>query len=521
MKKHSILLCFVMAIASCAGGPDAGTITSDESLRIFPDYSEVLIPCNLAPANFMIDNEADAFYTVLSNNGQSVTIKGQKVRIPEKDWKRLISGGDGRIEVNVFIRRGKEWAAFPTFGINISSDPIDRYIAYRKMPLIVQVYNSLEMIQRDITCFDEKVYFSNTMVHEKSEGTCVNCHAFSNYKTDNMQFHAREHNGGTILVIDGALRKVNLKTPMTISAGVYPSWHPTHKFIAYSNNKTYQEMHMMSHDKIEVLDQENDIVLYDIENNAISPIENDSSEMECFPTWSADGRTLYYVSNHYESPFDSERFDRILNDRLKLHFNLYAKPFDPDTRTWGPHYLVYDAAGKDSSMTWPRESPDGRFLMTCISTHGIFPIDQIASDLFLFDFKTGNARIIDEINSPYAESYHAWSSNSKWAMWSTRREDGTFTRLYFSHIDENGHFSKPFTLPQKDPESNRKLLYEYNVPEFQIEPISVRPEDFAKLISESDAIPAAFESKRETDNDGNLTTSDYRIDGMTGASVQK
>jgi len=519
MKRNIAILLLALAFPACKNTPGTDIAECDRSPAIFPDYTGVVIPRNLAPANFIIDSEADAYYTVLSNGNEHFAVKGRKVAISEEKWQKLTSGTENSIGVSVYVRNGDKWTGFAPFNIFLSEDPIDRYIAYRRIPLVVQGYRMLEMVQRDITGFDEKVYFSNAMVREDNAGTCVNCHAFSNYRTDNMQIHARESNGGTIIVTDGIPKKFNLKTAGTISAGVYPAWHPTHDYIAYSNNRTLQEMHLMSHDKIEVVDEENDIVLYDIKNNTVSPIENDSSEMECFPAWSADGRTLYYASNHFDSPFDSERFVRIFDNRYNLHFNLYAKPFDPETRTWGPHRLVFDAAAVDSSMTWPKLSPDGRYMMACISTHGIFPLDQIASDLFIFDFKDRTARRADEINSRYAESYHAWSSNSKWVMWSTRREDGVFTRLYFSHIDENGHFSKPFALPQKDPESNRKLLLAYNLAEFQIEPISISPDEFASVILDTQAIPAAFESKRETDNDGNIVTVDYRIDGTTGAST--
>ena len=51
-------------------------------------------------------------------------------------------------------------------------------------------------------------------------------------------------------------------------------------------------------------------------------------------------------------------------------------------------------------------------------------------------------------------------------MFTSRRDDGSYTRLYFSYVDENGRGSKPFLLPQKDPQQNRRLFKSYNVPEF-------------------------------------------------------
>ncbi len=499
MKRIPILILASM-LAACSGRPGNDAGISDSQPRIFPDYREVMIPRNIAPMNFIIDNEADAYYTVLSNGDEEVSIKGRKVCISDKKWRKLVSGPEDHIDIRINIRNDRQWTGLEPFSISLSNDLIDRYISYRRLPLVGRFYHVLDMVQRDITCFDEKTYLSNTMIQNEDNGTCINCHAYSHYRTDNMQFHVRQYRGGTILVTDGQMKKINLKTDSTVSAGVYPAWHPTHDFIAYSNNKTFQSVHAMSHDKIEVLDEENDIVLYDIRNNTVSPVENDSCEMECFPTWAADGRTLYYVSNHYEDPFDSQRGARLFTNDRELHFNLYAKPFNPDTRTWGQHRLVYDAASRDSSMTWPRVSPDGRYLMACISTHGIFPLDQIASDLFLFDFQTGNARHIDELNSQFAESYHSWASSSRWVMFSTRREDGVFTRLYFSHVDDNGNFSKPFALPQKNPEFNREQLVAFNVAEFMTEPIRFSAKEFADFIDDNAAIPALFESKRETDN---------------------
>jgi hypothetical protein len=42
-----------------------------------------------------------------------------------------------------------------------------------------------------------------------------------------------------------------------------------------------------------------------------------------------------------------------------------------------------------------------------------------------------------------------------------------YTKLYFSSIDDKGHATKPFLLPQKNPwEYYHKLFKAYNVPDF-------------------------------------------------------
>ena len=493
MRRVMIAIVAVLA-AACSPKAPTGANETDKVPAIFPDYTDVTIPRNIAPLNFLIEERGQDYVTVLENGDERVTIRGNRVKIRFKDWHRLTKGD--KINVRVYCKKEGKWNAYRPFSMTVS-DEIDPYISYRIIPVAVESYEKLSIRQRNLTNYKEKVIFANTMIQNNNEQTCINCHHYQNGSTDNMMFHVRHYKGGTVLVLDGKLKKVNMKTDSTISAGVYPSWHPTHDYIALSNNWTHQSVHAASHDKLEVIDENNDIILYETRTNTVSVIENDSSELECYPGWSADGRTLYYVSAHYEGPFGPGRENQLFLDRLSLHFSLYSKSFDPETRVWGKKKLIYDAAAKDSSMTWPRTSPTGRWMICCVSTHGIFPLDQIASDFVLFDLNDNSYRYADEINSQYAESFHVWSSNGKWLMFSTRREDGVHTRLYFSHIDEEGHFSKPMALPQRDPEFNRVFLNAFNIPEFMKEPVHITPRQFASFIANTDPTPSRYESKRE------------------------
>ena len=494
MKHWTIIAATLALTISCTGIPST-TFPVDNAPSIFPDYTEVVIPSNIAPLNFRIEEKGLKYVTVITGGSQKAVISGEKVEIPARKWEKIKKRG--LIGVQVYVMdKNKKWHSYLPFTISVSDDLIDPYISYRIIPVAVEAYQELAIKERNLTNFKEKVIFSNTMVQTNANGACINCHSYRDYSTDNMLFHVRQYKGGTVMVLDGKLHKVNMKTDHTLSAGVYPSWHPTHDYIALSNNRTHQSVHAASHDKLEVLDDISDLILYDIKTNTVSVIENDSCELENYPNWAADGKKLYYVSYRYEGPYGDKRKNEMFLAREDFHFNLYSKSFDPDTRVWGPTELVYDAAARDSSITWPRVSPDGRRLLACISTHGVFPLDQIVSDFIMFDLKDGSYRHVDELNSPFAESFHSWSSNGKWLMFSIRREDGVHTRLYFSHLDENGRFSKPFALPQKDPDFNREFLYAFNIPEFMKEPVHITPRQFASFISSTEATPAKYEPKK-------------------------
>lgn len=493
MKRYSIIISAVLALmAGCTGIPDAST-ESDYSPSIFPDYTDVVIPSNIAPLNFRIEEKGQKFVTVLTGGTEKVVIGGEKVIIPLRKWDRLKQ--NGQIGVKVYVRNDGKWNSYREFSIT-ASDMIDPYIAYRLIMPSVECYERLSINQRDITSFDEKVIYANQMVQHGESGQCINCHHFRNYSSGNMQFHMRQYLGGTILVTDGELNKINLKTDSTISAGVYPAWHPTHDYIAYSTNKTHQSIHAIDPNRIEVADEESDLILYDIRNRKVSIIENDPMEFECFPAWSPDGRTLYYVSAHYEAPFDSHRRDRVFIESRGIKYDLYRKSFDPDTRTWGRSELLFKASDHNLSATLPRVSPDGLWLMFSAAPYGVFHIWHRESELWMMNLQDGSIRCVEELNSPEVDSYHSWSSNGKWVIFSTRREDGAYTRLYIAHRNEDGTFSKPFALPQRDPDFNRVFMYSFNIPEFIKEPVRIKPKEFASFILSAPTIQSGFESKK-------------------------
>ena len=108
--------------------------------------------------------------------------------------------------------------------------------------------------------------------------------------------------------------------------------------------------------------------------------------------------------------------------------------------------LVFSADSLNKSATLPRISPDGRYLMFALAEYGVFHIWHHDADLWLLDLQTGEARAMQEINSPDTESYHAWSSNGKWVVFSSRRDDGTYTRPFFAHINKMIRAEVPFTV---------------------------------------------------------------------------
>ena len=210
-----------------------------------------------------------------------------------------------------------------------------------------------------------------------------------------------------------------------------------------------------------------------------------------FPYWSPDGKYLYYASAHFERKDTSSNKDRETILRYKeIKYNLYRRKYDAERREVSAPELVFDAAAIGKSATLPRISPDGRFLMFTLGEFGVFHIWHKDADLYLMDLGTGKVRPMSEINSNDVESYHSWSSNGRWVIFSSRRNDGNYTRPFIAHIDRNGKGSKPFELPQEVPDKHRSFMKSYNIPEFMHGPVEISPQTFAALIKNTQAIPA-------------------------------
>ena len=311
-------------------------------------------------------------------------------------------------------------------------------------------------------------------------GLCINCHTPNRTNPDQYVFHARGEHGATIIHRDG--KEVLLKAKNEVLGGsmVYPYWHPGGRYCAFSTNKTSQMFHMASNKRIEVYDSSSDVFVYDTQTNQTL---SDTLIMKKYwaencPVFSPDGKWLYFITAKrqvYPTDYDKERYD------------LCRVAFDEKTGKIGETVdTLVRASQEEKSVTWPRPSYDGKYIMYTRANYGYFSIWHEESDLWMLDLRTGETRSIDEVNSKRAESFHNWSANSHWFLFTSRRDDGLYTRLYFASVDDKGRVTKPFLLPQRDPKTfYRRLMYSYNTPDFTSRAVSLDSREISRRI-ESD-----------------------------------
>jgi WD40 repeat protein len=473
------LIAMMICLACCSRENTDNASPEGREPVIDPDYSGVTVPGNIAPLNFRIKEEGKGFIVkAVSSDGASIKISSSdgNVRFPMKSWKTLTSGN--RIKLVVFANTADgESKRFDTIYIDVAGEKIDPYICYRLLYPGYEYWSEMKIVQRSTESFRESSVFENQLL----DNNCVNCHSFRQNDPGKFLLHVRGSHGGTYFVEGDKVTRRSLRIKEMPANAVYPSWHPSGRFVAFSSNKTVQTFHMRPEKNIEVFDLYSSLFIYDVEKNEMfrCPEKDSVKYMETFPCWSPDGRYLYYCRAR-EAVKDADYRD--------VKYDLARKPFNPDTREFGSTEILFDARAINKSVSFPAVSPDGKFLVFTLHDYGTFSIWHREADLYLLNLKDGKSLRMN-LNSDETESYHSWSSNGRWLVFSSKRGDGLTARPYFSHIDSAGNSAKPFVLPQKDPGLYSRLSKTFNRPEFLTGKIKVAARDFERA-SKNDAVQA-------------------------------
>ena len=448
--------------------------------QIAPDYAGVTVPANIAPLNFTVQEPGDAYLVrIAATTGTQVEVRSTEPRIviPSAPWRQLLAANRGQsLSIDVYARGDDgTWQGFSTITSRIAAEDIDRYLVYRLIPPMHHAWRKIGIYQRSLESFG-----LTTVIENRNFGRngCVNCHTFKQNSTSAMSFQIRspDHGRPMMIVKDGEIRKVDTSTGEGISAASYHAWHPNGEIIAFARIKPMPFEHTAL-DARDVWDADSDLAVYFTEDNRVEtpPGIAASDRRETWPSWSSDGRSLYF-SSAPQVPFTN--FSDVRYDLMRISY-------DPATNIWGEPEVLVAAAETGLSALEPRESPDGNWLLFCLCQYGNFPVFQRSSDLYLMDLKAeGRPFRRLEINSDRSDSWHSWSSNSRWVAFASKRDGELLSRVYFSYVDAKGRFSKPFVLPQRDPEFYDSFTLTFNVPELVKDRIPVTRSQLGRAIAD-------------------------------------
>ena len=479
-KLSYILLAFLVCLMlpGC-GGRDNFTATdgSEGPLVIYPDYKDVTIPEKIAPLNFRYAMaDVRRARTTFTLDGKSVTIKGSEVEWRLGKWKAFLSGAAGqtitvRAEAVVDGRPVTDsWSVF------VSEDAMDGWLTYRLIEPSYQMYNEVSIRERCVENFDETIICD----YKHTDDACMNCHVHGQSRGDYSLYYIRGPKGGSILNQNGKLRKLTLNAEGMLSATVYGELHPDGRFGVFSTNIILPSFHTLPGKRMEVFDSASDLTVADFENNKMINVPHVArpDKFETFPCFSADGKSVFYcVADTLPVP---QRIHEVMYDLVRADFDTETGHIGEQVDT------VWSGRSNGGSVCHPKASPDGRWLMFSVADYGTFPLFHPECMLYLADLASGEIRPLDEIKGDKSDSYHSWSSNSRWFVFASKRGDGQYGKPYFCHLDAEGRTTKPFVLPQKSSRFYTYNLKSFNVPDLGDASTGMTVRDVRKLMKMED-----------------------------------
>lgn len=443
-----------------------------QSLQIVYPQDGSLFPPNLCAPSVEWEDPRNSLWQVsvkVGEDGETATFvtTSKSWRFPSKVWERVRRDAvtrDAKVQVKgVKLNKAGERTgpvqASEIVRLRISRDPADSYIVYRLVAPPFSSSKTPDLFLRDIREDEPRVFLSARRKY------CVNCHSFSSKQGNvgklSLQVRSLAAVGQKLPVYLGVYdidRRTGYRVqlPFQIQMTTFMDWSPDHERLAFSANQKIVALEPILYETQLAGMSTSDIAICDLTRNEayLLPGASDPNMLEIYPRWSPDGSRIVFS----RSPVGSHP--------ANVHFDLYVIPVDGGKQSVAQP--IEDAADNGRSNYFPRFSPDGKWFSFCQCDGG--DLIRSSSDLYLKagDLKGPAHRL--ECNAPYAaDSWHSWTSNSRWLVWASKRDGGIYAYLYLTHIDEAGHASPAIRVPMK-----KKPHASFNVPEFVAQDPGIR-----------------------------------------------
>jgi len=196
------------------------------------------------------------------------------------------------------------------------------------------------------------------------------------------------------------------------------------------------------------------------------PGANNPEYCQSNPSWSPDGKEVIFARAPYLKIPEAEKSNEVIlptsiaqnfiDGKQDYKFDLYRIPFNDGMG--GEAVPLEGASNNGKSNFFAKYSPNGKWIVFTQAKN--FMLLQPDAKLFIMPSKGGKPREMNCNNPNTMNSWHSWSPNGKWMVFSSKAR-GPYTQLYLTHIDENGWDSPPVLLEYLSVKN-----YAVNIPEF-------------------------------------------------------
>jgi hypothetical protein len=180
-----------------------------------------------------------------------------------------------------------------------------------------------------------------------------------------------------------------------------------------------------------------DIFCYDVEKDTFTSLKgaSDPKFIEDMPFFSPDGKYLLFT-----------RYGYVMKDQIMSipSMDLYKVPFNDGKG--GDPIPIKNASFNNKHQYFPRYAPNGKWISFCRgdAQKGVYA--RKSSDIYLLSADENTVTRLNLNMDNTMDSWHDWSSDSHWLLFSSNREKSSLTALYLVYIDDNGKDYPPAKL---------------------------------------------------------------------------
>ena len=185
--------------------------------------------------------------------------------------------------------------------------------------------------------------------------------------------------------------------------------------------------------------------------------------------WSPDGSFLVFARAEARDAYPKgQPLAERANDptETQIRYDLYRIPFNGGRG--GQAVPIAGASGNGMSNSFPKISPDGRFIVFVQARNG--QLMRPDGKLHIVPVEGGEARLL-RANTPLMNSWHSFSPNGRWLVFSSKSRS-PYTQMFLTHIDEDGN-DTPAVLIENATAANRAV----NIPEF----VNIPPDGLLRI----------------------------------------